>query len=340
MKTALLLIHGFLTCTDDWDVLLPYLSPLYDSVVLFKQPGHEPAGVKPHYKDFSADSAYAALDETLETLRGYDRVDVVGHSMGGGMAVYAASRLACVGRLLLYAPAFRYPRPGALMRQGAFFRDYRAFGLGCSAEFSDALEKNEKTARSAFSASVDLFLKRLLPHWSIRNLINFMRIMSRARKTAENVVCPVCVMYGELDEFLPLAAARDVLENADSREMYFIRYGQKGHALTYMGDCSDVIADSLAFLRGGNPLSRTPEKHELRAAYRISRGEATDKIVTVAFDEQTFSLGSRGAEVRRKRVTETYADGGKKFFSHLEKFGFIKINRRPERLLPQARKTQ
>ena len=46
MSKALLLLHGFLTCTDDWDELLPRLQPLYDEVVLFKQPGHERKGEK------------------------------------------------------------------------------------------------------------------------------------------------------------------------------------------------------------------------------------------------------------------------------------------------------
>lgn len=329
MRTALLLIHGFLTCTDDWDVLLPHYSPLYDEVVLFKQPGHECADGKPHYKDFTSDSAYAAIDETINSLSGYDCVDIVGHSMGGGMAVYAASRMSNVRRVLLFAPAFRYPRPGTFTRQGAQFRDYRAFAAGLDdKEFAHKLEQNEDVARKALSASVDLFFKRLLPHWSLRNLINFMRIMAKARQKIKEIKCPLCIMYGELDEFLPLSSAKEVLENSDSREKYFIRYGLKGHALTYLGDCSDVIADSVMFLRGENPLSRTPEKTELRAAYRLIRGEATDKIVTANFDEQTFNLGKNGSSVRHRRVTETYSDGGAKFFGHLEKFAFIKINRK------------
>ena len=328
MRTALLLIHGFLTCTDDWDVLLPHFAPLYDETVLFKQPGHERADVKPHFKDFSADSAYAALDETLKTLEGYDSVDVVGHSMGGGMAVYAAACLPNVRRVLLYAPAFRYPRPGALMRQSAQLKNYKAFAAAAEDKaFAAELEGKEALARKAFSSSVDLFFKRLLPHWSVRNIINFMRIMARARKRIDEVDCPVCVMYGELDEFLPFASVKDVLSNADSREMYFIRYGLKGHALTYMGDCGNVIADSLMFLRGENPLLRAPEKTELRSAYKLTRGEATDRIVTVAHDEQTFSVGKGGGTVRRRQVTETYSDGGVKFLKHLENFAFIKKSR-------------
>lgn len=330
MRTALLLIHGFLTCTDDWDVLLPHYSALYDEVVLFKQPGHERADEKPHFRDFSADSAYAALDETINSLSGFDAVDVVGHSMGGGMALYAASRLANVRRALVFAPAFRYPRPGTFARQGAMFRDYRAFTAEVKDEgFARVLREKEDCSHKALSGSVDLFFKRLLPHWSVRNIINFMRIMARARKTTESVKCPLCVMYGELDEFLPFSSAREVLEKTSSREKYFIRYGLKGHALTYLGDCSDVIADSVEFLSGGNPLSRTPEKAELRAAYRLLRGAATDKIVTATFDEQTFSSGGSDAVVRRRRVTETYLDGGAGFFAHLEKFVFIKTRKRP-----------
>lgn len=146
MSKALLLIHGFLTGADDWDVLLPYVSSLYDRVEVFRQPGHERAGDKPHYKDFTEPAVYAAMDAALDKLADCDRVDVLGHSMGGGVAAYACAKLKNVGRAVMYAPAFKYPRTDILLKQNAVAKKLGAMAKSCPDERSRRRSKNGRTA--------------------------------------------------------------------------------------------------------------------------------------------------------------------------------------------------
>lgn len=286
---ALLLIHGFLTGTDDWDLVVPELKDRYDEIVLFKQPGHERADEKTHYKDFTAENCYAEMDKTLADLEErFDEVDIVGHSMGGGMSLYAASKLRNVGKAILLAPALRFPRPGAFMRHNAAVSRLDGMAKSCSDEaLADALSKMSENVKQTYKESLDVFFKRLLPNWSPHNLLTFVRIMGKAEKCVEEVTCPLYVIWGELDEFVPRKSAEFILEKTQSRNKTFITYETVGHAMMYIGNVRVLLRDVCCILDGGDPCELPADIGELRTATRITESDGgvvdiftvTDKIV-------------------------------------------------------------
>ena len=285
MSKALLLIHGFLTCTDDWDLFVPELEKMYDEVVLFKQPGHERSDGKPHYKDFTADGCFAALDETIAELEEkFDVVDVMGHSMGGGMGLYAAAKLKNIGRAVLLAPAVRFPRPGAMMRHNALVSKLEGMAKSCSdKELAEALTDAVASVKSTYKESLDVFFKRLLPNWSPHNLLTFMRIMGKAEKFAAEVTCPLAVCWGELDEFVPRKSAEFILENAKSRDKTYIVYETVGHAMMYLGNIRLLLRDVKCLLSGEDPCELPYEAGALRTAVRITdNGDGSVELYTVA----------------------------------------------------------
>lgn len=282
-KTGLLLIHGFLTCTDDWDLFVPELEKLYDGVVLFKQPGHERADGKPHYRDFTADAAFSELGRTLREMEEeYETIDIMGHSMGGGMALYAAAEAKNVRRTVLLSPAIKYPRPGAFARHNSAVSKLQNMSRHCrDTELAEALAAAASNVRTTFKESVDMFLKRLLPNWSPHNLMTFERIMGRAEKYADKVECPLAVLWGELDEFIPRRAADIILAKAGSREKTFISYADMGHAMMYLGDVRALLRDVICLLSGGDICAVETEKGEQRTVRRMTEEAEGVRTVTV-----------------------------------------------------------
>ena len=318
MSKALLLIHGFLTCTDDWDELLPALEPLYDKVVLFKQPGHERKGDMPHFGDFTEKAVFDALDGVIEELEPYDSVDVAGHSMGGGAAVYACAQLKNVRKGLLYAPAFRYPRADVVFKRNAAMKKLDELRRACgNPELTEALDERVNVMRDAFAGALDVFFRRLLPHWSLRNIFTFAKIMRRAAEYLPRVACPLCIMWGSLDEFIPFSGMRMVMESVSSDSLYFIRYPDADHALMYLGDISAVARDTLCYLTDGNLLDAETRAGEARMCYRIVRGKAGAKFVTVSRDERGVELAPCGARQFRTVRTDTYTNGGGEYYSRM-----------------------
>lgn len=321
MSRALFLLHGFLTCTDDWDVLLPYLRPLYDEIVTYKQPGHEPCGVRPHFADFNADASFSGIEKLIGRLSMFDSVDVMGHSMGCAGVAYACSLLGNVGRVVMYAPAFRYPRPEIFMKRGAHLRRLERLQVDCAdKELLEKLKERTSTVREAYSKSVDLFFGRLLPHWSLRNLMTFARIMKRGREYLPSVRQPLCVFWGDLDEFIPFSSVRLVLKSTMSAEKYLVRYPDDGHAMIYLGNVPRLARDTLTFLGGGSLLDAECEKGESRMCCRIVKGAAAGYVTVTGVTCDVARKYERVTTVSG-RMTETYSDGGEEIIGRLEKGG-------------------
>ena len=317
MSKALLLLHGFLTCTDDWDELLPRLQPLYDEVVLFKQPGHERKGEKTHYNDFTEQAVFEALDKQIEYLKKYDSVDVAGHSMGGGAAVYVCAKLDNVRKAILYAPAFKYPRADILLKYNDYLKKIDKLRRACAdEELLGVLDRRVEVISEANASALDIFFKRLLPNWSLRNIFTFAKIMRTASEYLPKVKCPLCVMWGDLDEFIPYVGMKYVMEQVSSKEIYFLRYPDADHAIMYLGDVETVITDTLCYLQNGELLNIATERGAARMCYKIAKGEAGSKYVTVTYDERGVDKNG-GTKAFCTKRTETYMDGGSKYFASL-----------------------
>ena len=106
LKKAVLIIHGFAGGTYDQEDLANYLelSRKYD-VFQFTLPGHKRNLSKSKYNDW-----INASEEKIEWLKdnGYHTIYLIGHSMGGVIATYIASKHKEVKKLVLAAPAFHY----------------------------------------------------------------------------------------------------------------------------------------------------------------------------------------------------------------------------------------
>jgi pimeloyl-ACP methyl ester carboxylesterase len=105
----LVLIHGLATTRRIWHRVLPLLGAR--RLVAMDVPGF---GASPPAGDgFDLDEVAARIDEGLTAAGVEDGYDLVGHSMGGALALaLAARRPARVRRPVLCAPAGLHPAPG------------------------------------------------------------------------------------------------------------------------------------------------------------------------------------------------------------------------------------
>ena len=105
-RKAILIIHGFAGGTYDEEELANRLelNKFYD-VYQYTLPGHSKNLSKVKYQDWikkSEDMMNFLIDN------GYKSIYVIGHSMGGVIACYLASKYKEVRKLVLCAPAFQY----------------------------------------------------------------------------------------------------------------------------------------------------------------------------------------------------------------------------------------
>ena len=105
-KKAVLVIHGFAGGVYDEEKLINYLqlNKSFD-VFSYTLPGHEKNLSKVNYED--------CMDKSIEQVEwliqnNYKTIYVIGHSMGGVIASFLATKYKQIKKIVLAAPAFEY----------------------------------------------------------------------------------------------------------------------------------------------------------------------------------------------------------------------------------------
>jgi pimeloyl-ACP methyl ester carboxylesterase len=192
------LLHDSLGCVELWrDFPARLAAATGRRVIAYDRLGFGRSGARvyPPSFDFIAEEAttgFAALRERL----GLERFAVLGHSVGGGMAVNIAARhaQACTALVTIAAQAFverrtldglhaaraAFAEPGAVERLARYHGD---------------------KARWVLSAWLDTWLDPAFADWSLAP------VLPRVR-------CPLLVLHGELDEYGSTAHPRLIGELA------------------------------------------------------------------------------------------------------------------------------
>jgi pimeloyl-ACP methyl ester carboxylesterase len=156
----------------------------------FGQSDPHPDALAPDFVAAEASGDFAAVREQL----GIERFALLGHSVGGGMAVHCAVRhgAACVGLVTEAAQAFIEDRTvQGIAAAKELFRDPKEF---------DRLAKyhGEKT-RWVLDAWIDTWLQPAFTNWSLRAVL-------------PPVACPTLVIHGFDDEYGSTAQALTIAE--------------------------------------------------------------------------------------------------------------------------------
>lgn len=212
-RKAILIIHGFAGGTYDEEYLANYLECSHKlDVYTYTLPGHS------HI--FNNKSTYEewikASENMVEMLlkNGYREINVIGHSMGGVIATYLATKYDQIKKLILVAPAFRYL---SFQDDGIKLMDI----IKLTPEILGQYGKDEVVSRLT-----------KLPFATVKE---FMKLVEEYQNTPEMVTVPTIIIQGTEDKVVLPKTAKYVYKKlkTDKKKIIYIK-----------GSTHDVLRES------------------------------------------------------------------------------------------------
>ena len=228
IKKAVLIIHGFAGGTYDEEPLFFRLQgeSKFD-VYNFTLPGH--------ITNLSSDVEYKdwleSVDKRIKKLisLGYRSIYVIGHSMGGLLATYAAIKYKQVKKAVLVAPAFKYL---SLEEKSTF----------------------KKSIISAPDLIKDYNPKEIISRFlkvSLQQLKEFEKIVELSQDNPSKLKVPTLIIQGTSDRLVPFESSENIYEQMNC-EKYLIEVDGVTHDV-FFGIKVDKICDEIAkFLKCNN----------------------------------------------------------------------------------------
>jgi esterase/lipase len=245
-KKAIFCIHGFITDYTDFDALKPFFEENYRHVHFFNVPGHYPAD----FKLFDGDKTFELLLEEFDGLKKkYREVDVIGFSMGGALASY----LACVRKihkLILISPANKYLNSGYSFRWTAFYLRRMFENLSsCNYDLAKASALSKSELAKYFGdnkSAVSIMFTKILPNYSPSTLLTFAKVIKKCNKGLRKNYSPCLILYGELDELVPLSSVEYLKEYFLNAKV--IIYDDVGHLMIRSSKAEKIAQDIFLFI--------------------------------------------------------------------------------------------
>lgn len=201
-RKAVLIIHGFAGGTYDQEELANYLelNRSFD-VYQYTLPGHNKNLSKVIYEDWIKVS-----EEKVEWLikNGYSNIYIIGHSMGGVIATYLATKYKRIKKIVLAAPAFHYLN---VINDNLNIKE----SLKIAPKVIEEYGSDEVVAR---------FLKL-----NISAIGQFMSLVKKFYHTPKNVICPVLILQGDSDHLVPMSSSEYVYNtlNKNVKKLIYIK---------------------------------------------------------------------------------------------------------------------
>lgn len=201
-RKAILIIHGFAGGTYDQEDLANHLelNKIFD-VFQFTLPGHNKNLSKVKYQEWIKYS-----EKKIEWLisNGYDNIYVIGHSMGGVIATYLASKYKKVKKLVLCAPSFHYLN---VVNDNLNIKE----SLLVTPKIIETYGGDEIVAR---------FLK-----FNVSVLREFMVLVKKYYNTPKDVICPTLILQGDEDNIVPMSSSEYVYKelNKNIKKLIYVK---------------------------------------------------------------------------------------------------------------------
>ena len=178
-RKAILVIHGFSGSTYDQEYLRNYLEFYHKfDCFSFTLPAHHQM-ILNHvkYQDW-----IDAVEKQMEFIlkNGYRTVYVIGHSMGGVLASYLASKYKQIKKLVLVAPAF-----------DSFSKEQYLSDL-----------RNLKNIKNEEDVAYRYLFSKII-RVPAKSLLEFRKLVEELRPSLAQVSCDTLVLHGNQDEVVP-----------------------------------------------------------------------------------------------------------------------------------------
>ena len=229
-RKAVVIIHGFTGSLYDNEYLMNYLeyNPMFD-VYAQTLPGHN----KDRFSDASVSEWKKSIDDEIGKLikNGYRNIYVVGHSMGGILASYAASKYKEIKKIVLVNAAFDYLN----FKQNK--DDFRDKDL---TKYHHLWQKVLRT--SPFMVN------------------EFRKLVKESNGLLSKIDCEVLILRSLRDEIIPMDVGDIIYEKVKSRRKYITDITDASHVVLN-GDKKEVVSEYInLFLKGGRKWKRNFKK--------------------------------------------------------------------------------
>ena len=198
-KRAILVIHGFAGGTYDEEELANYLELNREfDVFQFTLPGHDKNLSKIDRVEW-----LNASEKKVEWLikNGYNKIYLIGHSMGGVIASYLATKYKEVKKLVLAAPAFQYLN---------VIKD--------DLNISKSLKVAPKIIKEYGSDEVIARMLKL----NVSVLKEFIEFIKENYEYPKYIECPILILQGDNDSLVPVSSSKYVYESVKSKNKKLI----------------------------------------------------------------------------------------------------------------------
>lgn len=189
MKKAVLLIHGLAGGTYDLEDLTNYLQTKNFDTFTFTLPGHD-FKIRVTKEDW-IESCENHLKRIINS--GYKEIYVVGHSMGGVLAAYLASKYKEVKKVVLAAAAFKH-----ILSEHNFIK---------------TISEAQKVVKNYSINVVFDRLNKLHPSC----LKEFLDLVNENQDILSNIKCPVLIIHGIDDNLVPVSSSLMIFNNVNSK---------------------------------------------------------------------------------------------------------------------------
>ena len=222
MKKAILLIHGLGGTSNDFNLLKEDLHKYYD-VFSFTLPGHDNKRVINVAKEDWLNKSEGELQKIID--KGYKEIYVLGHSMGGVIASYLASKYKEITKLILASPAYKYQN------------------------------KKEFSIKEGF---------RLLKYYSIKKIISnlkrvpkrtfneFLNLVIEHQEDIKKIKCPVLILWGKLDNIVSENTINYIYNNIGSNSVTLTKINNIPHSIFINNKYKVIKEIILNFLNNEN----------------------------------------------------------------------------------------
>ncbi len=229
-RKAIVIIHGFTGNLYDNEYLMNYLElePSYD-VFASTLPGHN----KDRFSDATCEDWKNHVDGVITNLinNGYKNIYVIGHSMGGVLAGYVASKYPEIKKVVFVNAAFDY--------------------FNFKQNKSDIHEKS-------FDRYSKLWQKILRTSPFMIN--EFRKLVRDGRNYLSNIKCDTLILRSLCDEIIPYKAGDLIYESILSKNKFVTDVSDVGHRLL----CSkkkEITSEYIKlFLKGGRKWKKNIKK--------------------------------------------------------------------------------
>ena len=229
-RKAIVIIHGFTGSLYDNEYLMNYLEyePLFD-VYAETLPGHN----QDRFSDASVNDWKKSVDKEIKKLIdiGYKQIYIVGHSMGGILACYAASKYPQIKKVVLVNAAFDY--------------------LNFKQNKKDIKDKN-------FDKYSHLWQKALRTSPFIVN--EFRKLVKESNSILEKIHCDTLILRSTGDEIIPYEVGNNIYECLKSENKYLTDISNASHVVLSGNKKEDVSEYIKLFLKGGRKWKKNYKK--------------------------------------------------------------------------------